>query len=1249
MPNGILSAMASSTVVQQGDDMLRDTSVEKIILVGASGVGKTWTAKQLSKHAIKEGLFEIVLWVFCNREYHGTALSDSIARQLSLLPIADEWEAEDSNKGKEEEELEMMIAKSLEKKKVLLILDDEGNKMKEGQIMPKLELLLNLPNVSSYKVLITSTNAPMGSKEEILVKPLSVEESLSLFRDRVGRRVYEDPVIQDLAETFIKETKYFPAAIMLMAKAFSYFVQCDSGTQMLKSALKEASESDGKNYNLAWLLRSGYDLLPRSVLIDCCRHGSHFFRDRGSIHYSELIAYWILEGYLGHVDCMEKAYEKGHSVFMELVDCQLLKKLDSGYVIMDSDRAIINLDEFDRYGFGGTTSLGLADLFEDCKGTASLGLADLYEDCKWEGFGRINQADGMIKSVCSTKTLFLNGNRCLEILDCLSGLDKLQVLALFNPTSKSLTQLLSEMRQLIVLVSRPKLRDNAAHSFKLVLRGCDFLVEMDHKFELTRLTVLVISNASSLKRIPDDFFAHMLQLQSLHISELKVDPLPSSLYNLKELRWLILRRCSSFKTVHSLKIFKNLMVLDVSGATTLTNFIDKTFRHTPKLQTLNLSHTSINRIPKLQNLGQLTHLSLRGCKLLDRLPKTDSLTTLPCIEALKDLEVLDLSGTSSLVEIEDQFFSHLSSLQILNLSETGIKTLPSISNLCNLRQLLLLGCIALTKIKDTSFEKMSCLQNLDLSDSGIICLPELSNLSNLSVLSLKRCTNLKALPPLETLSNLEELNLCGVSSLKETGAGFLVHMSRLQILDLSETQIEQLPSMSNLKSLRQLSIRGCQHLQTVPNLEVLMSLQVLDLSGTAVTHIPSLENFSNLRELLLRGCSNLEGFMHVEMIDLLGTTVKELPYGISKLTHLECLDLPHTEKIQGAESRNMKSLPEVEDPYQWSKSSFDNPHIAISGIQFLQILKKNPSSLETRFHLCVHPTKEKNKNGDTYSYRNDHIFGDILFRTAEFDRFKEQRSLEIHGFDLFPSGVGDVLCNADCVFFINNTFNKWFSDIGVSSLQAIKGCWIERCTKMEGVFQAGKEDDIAELGAFKSLNVYTLTVVLSFQLFSRHPSCPKLSTVFSSSQLLENLEVLQVRFCDKLETVFEQSSPEPELQNLETLYLWELPELTNIGCRLPSLQTLKVWECPKLQKLEDTVRLAESLQTLWISNVVDLKNIYSGSQQLETLILESCPMLETIVPSLQQPQSPMTIKIKSCNKLKPVFGSDTLSESIMQV
>ena len=80
--------------------MFKERSVEKIILVGVSGVGKTWTAKQLSKHAIKEGLFEIALWVFCNRKYHGTALSESIARQLSLLPMLTSGKLRIAKRGK---------------------------------------------------------------------------------------------------------------------------------------------------------------------------------------------------------------------------------------------------------------------------------------------------------------------------------------------------------------------------------------------------------------------------------------------------------------------------------------------------------------------------------------------------------------------------------------------------------------------------------------------------------------------------------------------------------------------------------------------------------------------------------------------------------------------------------------------------------------------------------------------------------------------------------------------------------------------------------------------------------------------------------------------------------------------------------------------------------------------------------------------------------------------------------------------
>ncbi|KAF7148197.1 hypothetical protein RHSIM_Rhsim03G0013500 [Rhododendron simsii] len=1332
--------------------LLSDESVKKITLTGDSGVGKTWTAKLVSVDAKKEGLFEIVLWVFLDSKYDEAAVRESIARQLFLLPLADEWDGGDdvkeAEKVKKNENIQETIAKSVARKKLLLILDykgknkmdveqktlelesppieeeiasesedeilddegtselesppieeeiasesedqildDKGMKLNEEQIISNLETMLNLDDQSSCKVIITRVNASTETKGVIIrVEPLSKEESLHLLLERVGGGVHDVPAIKSFGETFFQMTKYLPGSIILMAKSISYFDQHGS-VGVLKRALEEASTTEC--YNLNQLLRNGYDLvLPRSIIIDCCRQQSHFFLGHGkSIYYNELIAYWILEGYLGQVDCLEKAYEKGHSVLIELVDCQVLRNLEGGFVTVGSGTN--RLEDLDRYGFGGRASLGLADLFT---------VGD------WEGFGRLTCIDGMVKSICKgikglkLSTLFLDGCHCCEILNCFYPSkqelrEELQVLAIFNPTFESLPQILNDLHELVVLV----------------LRSCDFLVKIDNKFDFKNLTVLEISNASSLKKIPDDFFVHMPKLESLHLSELKLDPLPLSICNLTELRWLLLRGCSCFQTLNSLKNFKKLLVLDVSGATALTKFEDKAFNHTPHLQTLNLSLTSITLVPKFSDLKELTHFSLSGCKHLRRFRRTHSLPSLQvldlsgaikfkefhelspglptgikildlsetrlrnlpssmnprhlflkrcskiqkltCTETLQNLEVLDLSGTTSLVEIEEKFFSKLDSLQILNLSETSIQSLPSLSNVSDLRQLFLSGCKSLTEIKDESFEHMSCLEHLDLSETRIKFLPSLLNLGNLSMLSLKGCTQLEKIPALETLSNLEELNLCGIDCLKEMGAGFLEHMSQLQILDLSETQVVELPSMSNLKSLHQLYLRGCQRLQRVPNLEELTTLEVLDLSGTAITCLPLMDSFTNLRKLLLTGCPNLEGFLQMEMLDLLGAKVDQLPYGISNLTNLEFLDIPNMGNTQAAESRNTDLPQEGLEPYQWGISSFENPSTSVSSKLFVQFLEKNPSILETsftRFHLCVCPTEGEKESRSTYVYSKECVLGDIRFQDAEFCHFKEQRSLEIRGFDLFPKGIEDVLSISDCIFFVNNTFVKCLSDIGVSSLKAMTGCWIEGCTEMEGVFDTGKEDDIAELGTklqflgvSNAINLRTTHGGPAFQKLTclYLDCCPKLSTLFSSSQLPENLRVLHVRFCDKLVSIFDikEKSPEPELRNLEKLYLWELPEFKKIECGLPSLQTLTVWECPKLQKLEDTIRFAESLQTLCISNVVDLKSINIGSEQLDNLILESCPKLKSVLSSNQRLQSLTNFKIRSCNELKTVW------------
>ncbi|XP_058197245.1 putative disease resistance protein At4g19050 isoform X2 [Rhododendron vialii] len=1165
--------MASSKLVQRKDhifELLRDkNSAKPIVLVGDSGVGKTWTARQISNCAVKEGLFEFAVWVFLDIEFDGDALHDRVAHQLSIRSAVDEWDPEDGiDEADNHKTSQHSISDFSKGKRFLLILDSCRNDTDEKDVLSKLINLLNLPNESSFKVIITSAKsidsyAPT-EYESVMLEPLSLEESRALLRERVGDGVMskllsveesrallqekvgdDEPSISDLAEKFMENRKYLPRSIILMAKAIRYFSLQDSGPQMIKSALEQASGD--KSYDIKQLLESGYDGLPRNVLIDCCRRWSDFSRSRGSIHYNELIAHWILEGYFGHVDWIEVAYEKGHSVLMELVDCQVLKNLEGGYVTMD--RAISNKDEYNCYG-----------------GRASLGLADVLADLEWEGFGRITWTDGMIKSLRSGKkerklsTVFLSGNRCVEFLydDSVGSKQEIGILAFFNPTFNSLAHLLSDMHKLFVLV----------------LRGCEFLENIDHKFNFKRLTVLEISNASSLKTIPNDFFDHVLQLRSLHISELKV---------LKVLR--------SFMSYHYRIVLKKLT----------------------------------------------------------------------CIEAFEGLQELDLSGTKSLVEIEE--FSRLTSLQILNLSETSITALPSLSKACGIRKLLLSGCSSLTAITDASFDKLTSLEHLDLSGTMIESLPCLSLSTVLSVLSLKDCSKLSSLPPLQHLTNLQELNLCGVAALDETRADFLEGMSQIRILNLSKTGIKELKSMSNLTSLKKLFLRGCKKLQTVQNLGELTALEVLDLSESGVTQLPPLGNFRKLRQLLLGDRSRLEGFP-------VGMTVGDLPNRISELTDLEYLHLPNTNNVQGSESRNTTSQQEEVDPKQWAIFRFpdetpgvsERPPISYSGIQFLQSSKENPTSLEEtlrRFHFCIHPTEAQPNNGHTHRCRNDFIFRDIRFPVAEFGRFKEKKSLEIHGFNFFPTGIEDVLCNADCVFFIDDTFK--LSGINAASLKEMKGCWIERCTEMESFLNAREEDDatkpgiaLEELGISNAINLHTILSGTLPRRFENLKSlyldcCPKLSNVFSASSLPENLKVLQIKFCDNLENMF-TTSQEPELRHLETLCLWELPELKRIGCRLPSLHTLKVWECPKLQKLDYSIHSVQKLQSLWISNVVDLKSICSGSHQpgglsnLETLVVECCPMLENVFSTPETPQSLKTLKIKSCNRLKTVFEHDASSD-----
>ncbi|XP_071689659.1 putative disease resistance protein At4g19050 [Rutidosis leptorrhynchoides] len=1283
---------------------LQDEEVKTINIFGAAGAGKTRMAKRVSERCIRDKLFNFTIWAFMCRAYTENSLSVSIARQLCLYSADVEWEVEDDDKEQkndnEVEKSDNLIEKiraKLKGNKVLIILDDflaEKENENENKFREILKNILPDPNFKT--VLVSRVKRDDKSFDvKFEVQALSKEPSNSLLIEKLNPEK-KSKILEDPGKKLIEKINpNLPGHIIILAKALNCLGSFEESS-ILDKELEEASEK----YSVSKLLCTKHDVLPIGVLKDLWWRGPHFFRDSGSVHYSELITYWILEGFLGF-GSMTNLYKKGHAIVIELMECGVLKRQEDGYVFMD--QSLIKIE----------------DLYDQCVDeNPSLGLATLFTSDA-EGFGRITHEDGMLKTPSTRKrhlsnevggqdhltTLLLDGTHFTEqeIFKFLESEKKLQVLALFNPTIKSLKSF--DMNGLRVLV----------------LRGCEYLqVLPDHP--LKSLNVLEISGARSLKALRSVFFRNMSNLKSLHLSGLQITRLPLAFYDLQELQWLIIKDCPGLKKLESISKLKNLLVVDLSGNTALKT-VDKNFLNFTKLQTLNLSQTSVSTTPLLRNIGSITHLlchegkeldRLRGLNLLtslqtidlsgskkfeefhdsslqslnslrtlelsgtliDRLPYNISkprylylknclqLTQLSNIESFVKLEELDLSGSTNLDKIQDGFFDQMTNLRILNLSETNVQRLPSLSNLSDLRELLLSRCKSLTHLpslkssskleifdvlncsdledlEDESFKLMTRLQKLDCSETKIKSLPSLSDPSNLRQLLLKNCKALTNLELNVSFLNLEELNLSGVSSFKR--AEFINDISTLRILDLSNTSIELLPSLTKLTNLTHISLADCKFIETELDLSLLSKLEVLDLSRTSIKRLLNLTNSKNLQKLLLKGCSNFENFTH-EM----ASECPKIPNDISELSHLDYLELP-----------NLESDTKQQDEWNVCELS-DNgkPPVFHSGSQLLQFTKYGDQV--GPYHLCAIPAKVDGQTGDRYLQRHDLVFRDLYLEASHFTKYKENKLLQIRGFNHFPNGIENIIREVDVVFLIDYKLKGLQPGFDPSILRNIKGLWIERCDEFITIFSEKEDSNNSSfelsIENFRVSNNLRLENIYngnkSFMSFnclkSLHlDNCPKLTTVFTSWFPI-NLEDLQIKYCDKMTSLSENGG---ELPNLQTLHLWEVPELENINILFPNIETLKIWECPKLKETNDQFEVGDRLKKLWICGASSLKSLCTRNKglqdsiNLENLKLENCAMLEYVMSSSSPLQRIHTIEITSCEKIRTLFtqNNDTIT------
>nr|KAJ0224416.1 hypothetical protein LSAT_V11C100047850 [Lactuca sativa] len=1162
---------------------------KKVNLFGPPGVGKTWMAKRLSELATRMKIVHVTLWVFMCKEYTKESLSKSIAQQLCLLPTTyEEWEDGDENKElkdnddkvqdsetlikeikkkleenkkkkleeKEKNKLEEKEKKKLEEKEILLILDDvhldhetehDSNETKFWSLWNEM-----FPNENFKTLLISRLKREHEDiSDAIEVEAFPKEESDALLIGKLDAQLRNKERILNLGKTLIEKSDGFPGTVIMIAKSLNYFGVDESRMSILEKELEETS----REYSVNKLLCMKHDVLPISILKDLWWSGHHFFCDSASVHYNELITYWILEGYLGF-GSMTSLYNKGHGIVMELIDYGVLKGLEGDYVFMD--KSLINVD----------------DLYQYVDQNANLGLAIVFTS-DVEGFGRITHEDGMLKTPRRTRTKVksqeqkessskeVDGTHFSDqvMMNFLESEKELQVLALFNPTIKSLPNSLDMMKKLRVLVLR------------------------DVKLPLEALRVIENSGGRSLRSLKSIFFKNMVNLQSIHLSGLQISYLPQAFYNLLELRWLVIKDCRRLKKLQSLSKLEHLLVVDLSGNIVLDT-VDKNFLKFKNLQSLNLSNTLVSTTPLLKNIESLTHLqiaranflnqspnsylsgsiefeefhdsslqSLSSLKTLDlsettidRLPSNISnprslylkscpqLERLPCIESLRDLEVLDVSGSKNLKEFKEGFFDRIRRLRVLNLSETNVVDLPSLLKVSNLRELFLSRCPSLKHLP--SLESATKLEILDaswcsgknspskdqLSETKIESFPSLSNPRHLRQLLLKNCKALKNFEINVSLPNLEELNLSGVT-LKPNGAEFMNDMSNIQILDLSNTSLEQIPSISKFTNLTRLSLAGCSCSDAELDLKPLSKLEVLNLSGSSIKRLINLSGSHNLQKLLLQVCSIAESSEDDEFKDLLGSNPK-IPDAMSKLSHLDHIEFPNVNVDTSHEESSSKEA----NQDQWSicrLSEDDKAPIFTSGSQFLEILKENP--LQEASHLCAIPYMLEGETGDRYLQRHELVFRDVYLQACGFPQYKGNNSLQIRGFNHFPKGIENIICKVNMVFLIDNKFNGLPSEFDVSKLKEVKGCWIDKCDETITIFTEKEGDEsynspifLENLGISNNRRLESIyngkQASGSFDsLKSLYlESCPKLSVVFQSSWLPKNLEVLEIKHCDKI-------------------------------------------------------------------------------------------------------------------------------------
>ncbi|KAF3784521.1 popC protein [Nymphaea thermarum] len=450
-------------------------------------------------------------------------------------------------------------------------------------------------------------------------------------------------------------------------------------------------------------------------------------------------------------------------------------------------------------------------------------------------------------SACEkVKELTIGDDSIQELPPYLGRLTNLEALSISCRNLRSLPEWLGQLRKL--------------KSFELESDGLESLPEWLGQLQELRSFKLHCDN---LRALPE-WLGQLQKLKSFELEFDSLEALPEWLGQLQALpEWLgQLQKLRSFK-------------LHCDNLRALPEWLGQL----QELRSFKLHCDNLRALPEW--LGQLQ--KLKSFEL-----ESDSLEALPeCLGQLQKLKSFKLHCKN--FRTLPEWLGQLQKLKSFELEFDGLEALPECLGQLQKLKSFKLHCKNLRALPEC-LGQLQKLKSFELECDSLEALPATARKTFENLRSLKlHCPTLKHVPDwIASVERLEKLSLCCCRSITFLPTSMFANGCSVRTLNLSHTNISALPSsMSNLAQLENLHLNRCENLQSLPPLPSSLHFLYARHCDNLRT-ISDVSNLKSLRKLSLGGCRllgdfcGLESIAHnLEMLELPGPFV-----GLSRFSQL---------------------------------------------------------------------------------------------------------------------------------------------------------------------------------------------------------------------------------------------------------------------------------------------------------------------------------------------------------------------------